>query len=297
MFEFDASRHKTADNPGYGPCCGKVIKPFGPDLEVTWADGETTPIPRRKVRIAIPLNGHWTNKEGKRFSVKAYTSTGVILVEAPVLVEVAKKQKTTKKTKRKSAAATKKKEAAKKQKTTKQTKRKKIAATRSTRSATSKIHHWNYMCPKTGKSMPTSVRIPGPAWDICRSQTVLVARLAAGHDAEAYVILDDTGKKRGKCHLRRCEESDADASAQPAWRGWKRLNHVAPLPPRTYQNIQQAIVEAGGVDGADAKEFVESIYYKFVERVAQVYADQHDDDNDMHEDRDSSCAAAIQVMS
>ena len=115
---------------------------------------------------------------------------------------------------------------------------------------------------------------------------------------KAYVILQPDGRKRGKCHIRAAtpeeivqaaedlsdtedDEDDEDTGTEV----WGRLNHVAPLPPVITKRVKSSIQESG----------VEDAPYKFVERVAQVYADCHDERNTMHEDRDNRVEDAIKV--
>jgi len=161
-----------------------------------------------------------------------------------------------------------------------------------------KVCHWNYIDPQSGASIPTKVKIPGPAWDTVLETVVLIKKLGTNRQ-RAYAILQPDGRKRGKCHLRACTKaeilhaadnlSDTDSGSDTEDAGttdvWGRLNHVPPLPSAITNRIKACIQESG----------VKDALYKFVERVAQVYNHCHDDQNSMHEDRDKLVEDSIKV--
>ena len=56
VLEWDPDEHGGDGNPGYGPCAGKVVDPFGKELRVQWADGEASGILRKDVWVT-PAEG------------------------------------------------------------------------------------------------------------------------------------------------------------------------------------------------------------------------------------------------
>jgi len=69
--------YKTNNNPGFGPCAGKIDDPFGGILQVEWADNQRLAIHRTQCRVALP-DGATVSDNGKQFTIH-YTATGVIL--------------------------------------------------------------------------------------------------------------------------------------------------------------------------------------------------------------------------
>ena len=74
VYEWDPSMYNNGDNPGYGPCAGLVLNPYGGEIEIRWSDGKTQTVSRKNLRLATPVGGH----VGEQVLEK-YTATGVIL--------------------------------------------------------------------------------------------------------------------------------------------------------------------------------------------------------------------------
>lgn len=77
VWEYSPNDYKTSENPGWGPCAGRVLDPFGATLSVHWADAQILPIPRKLCRVAME-EGALVDENGAAKTVH-YTDTGVVL--------------------------------------------------------------------------------------------------------------------------------------------------------------------------------------------------------------------------
>ena len=78
MFEWDPAEYKNEKNPGWGPCAGRVLDPFGETLTIEWADDETTTIGRRHCRRAPNVGELVRTGFMKPTRVESYSATGCV---------------------------------------------------------------------------------------------------------------------------------------------------------------------------------------------------------------------------
>ena len=298
VWEFDPATHQTKDNPGYGPCAGKVVDPYGATLLVEWADGQTLSIPRTMCRQAMP-EGTVFLHDGVESAI-SYTTTGVVL----------KKAATAKKGKKKRKAAAKKRISPKKRKVVGATGVEKKAATAKKgkkkssspkKTKATKRFKWRYIDPISDKSVETTVAIPGLAFDTVFQKVITVhAYIKTG----GYVRLAD-GSKRNTKHVRALTiketekysstSDDDEAAGADIGADWAPLTNVPALDVRVQSRLSECI---GQFDNK-----AEPLYHLFVERVAKVYINEcnkqaDDSDSGMHADRESICHQACErVMS
>ena len=155
---------------------------------------------------------------------------------------------------------------------------------------------WDFLDPETDEVKPTTVQIPGPAYDTITDELLNVLTVDP-HDS-AYLLVHDPRvphipRRRSKCHIR--SYTNADGPAKQTSNDTSETSQW--LPCRNYKPLPATVsarVPAGITDAGYCLEDLPSGYYAFVERVAKVYQAKNVDTL-IHDRREALCADAVEV--